>query len=220
MSVDAKLAYFKNQWTPGSCSSDPSVVKHFKDVVEYFDALPSSTMGSMVWTEWKDGDVVTCETDAYHCGNGYRQFVLGRFNTTSKFVNCANYQVLNISDWSLVKNDLFIYDITRPEQKNNMHLPVCSIFPIRVYFNDAGIPEDTLVDDRYKDTGVQLPGGAVTSRELCILISLGYSAYMVKKDGQEYEDYILMSQYSMSEIVALYRKSGRGIYAERLEMLW
>lgn len=61
--------------------------------------------------------------------------MLGRLYQTKGYISCPEFMVLNIDDWSIHKNDLFIEKISRPYQLMSGK-PLCKLFPIRLCHAD------------------------------------------------------------------------------------
>lgn len=204
-----------------ACSDQPFEIQYFSQLIQYLDTLVTP---NRVWEEKKKltssskkkcaTKDLNCGIDQYHCGKKYKQYVLGRLGDTMCFIHCKNYEVLNISDWTLDKNDMFIKYISsaQPKQTVSIDLPVCPIFPIRIYFSKSMIQHEivqlksTSTKSLTKQfTTLQKPG-AVTSREICMLVHLRFSFYLVEKDDGTYENFVLLTRISHKKIMQHYRE--------------
>jgi hypothetical protein len=207
------------KWNKKSCNDQMNEVKYFNKLIKY---LNNKVSNRVKWEEpmklnkkdKKDCKMRTCELDIFHEGKKHIQYVLGRLSDTKCFINCPNYVVLNISDWNLKNNDLFIKFISKnPKQKIMKDLKPCKIFPIRVYVNKSNIPKHSLVKDKIKNKSIlkkyttKYEPGGITSRELCLLVNYKFNFYAVKS-GSNYEDFILLSKYSLEEINKHYKNNG------------
>lgn len=211
---------FKNfEWSSSSCKDQLYEVKYFNQLVGYLDSI---ILPKRNWEEKlklsnddkkkcnKNKDV--CKLDIFHCGKKYKQFVLGRLKDTKCFINCRNYEVLNISDWTMLKNDLFIkYIIDQDKQHININLKPCHIFPIRIYVNNSDIPSHNLIKlnnkkNLLKGYSTEFSPGSISSRELCLLVKFKLNFYAVVKNNNKYEDFILLSLLPLNEIKKYYKK--------------
>lgn len=128
---------------------------------------------------------------------------------------CPNYEILNISDWSMDKNDLFIKYIAKQKRQNiDLNLPVCPLFPIKIYLNNSQVPKHNLVKKGgkllLKKYGSEYAPGSITSRELCLLIHLKFNFFAIEED-KIFKDFVLVSKKSKKYIQNIYKKSNINI---------
>jgi hypothetical protein len=198
-------------WKTQSCYDEPYEIDYFEKLIGFLDGivLPKRKWEEKYNMTEKEKETclknkLSCKFDIYHCGMKYKQIILGRLNYTKCFINCPNYEVLNISDWSIDKNDLFIKYITsQPKQTININLPICPIFPIRIYFMD--IPTHDIIEEKNKlrlldRISTKIIPGSVTARELCLLVHMKLKFYVIQKENGDYEDFILVSKLLLKDI--------------------
>jgi len=209
---------YKNfDWTKESCYDQKYEIFFFDRLIGFIDniILPNRIWEEKIKLNEKENKYCSkynniCKTDIYHSGTDYKQYVLGRTKDTKCFIKCKNYEILNIKEWSIKNNDIFIKYITsdQKKQKININLPVCEIFPIRIYVQNSNIVGHILETKNIKkkkfDTK-ELPG-SITSRELCILVHMKYNLYGIKKNNNEYENFILCTNKKMNYIEKWYKK--------------
>jgi len=153
-----------------TCTDTPLEVDYFENIVEL---LSRTNVPDRIWEQ--SDEAATCKHgyDEYSCTDGI-QVVLGRLYQTKEYIACPEFLVLNISDWSIDKNDLFIEGISRPYQFMS-DKPLCKRFPIRLYHADY--PEHQLEMDDHKRPRTSIVPGSVTTREICLLNAKGYVLY-------------------------------------------
>lgn len=214
-------------WEKYSCFDQPHEINYFHELIGYLDAtiLPNKN-----WEEPKNLSEqdklecqklkLSCKLDDVHCGPKYKQFVLGRLYVTKCFIPCPNYEVLNISDWSMNKNDLFIKYISKQKKQNiNHNLQPCPIFPIRIYVNKSDIPPHSIVKKggsmsiknlkTISKFASEVKPGGITSRELCLLIHLKFNFYAIENNDGTYRDYVVLSTKPMTQIKRWYNQNNK-----------
>jgi len=215
---------FKNtKWSIDSCKDEIYEIKYFQQLVGYLEGV---ILPNRIWEEplqlTKD-DIkkckqkkISCDIDIYHEGKKYKQIVLGRTKTTKCFLSCQNYEVLNISDWSIHKNDLFIKYATNDNKMKQVIKPklmLSSIFPIKIHIGEDMIPKHHLdktgLSNTLKDFQTKIEPGSVTARELCLLINLKLSFYLTKKNkSSDYEPFLLATKKTKKDITKYYKDKG------------
>lgn len=161
--------YFKElQWNPKYCKDDKEEYDYFKILVKFIDKeiKKDEKIWKRNWTEpftkeekescfYKD----KCYIDEFSPKNDEVQYVLGRKSLTKCYDNCKNmFPVLNIKDYSVYLNDIFIMYILKKQKKEiKDHFKVHDIFPIRIVIEktpilskdiDYIIPDHKLMDDK------------------------------------------------------------------------
>ena len=182
-----------------SCTDTDQEVVYFENLEKMLAETP---IPSRSWEEKSDKVLPThcdgkCALDIFHCGNCCLQVVLGRLNETQCFIACKNYLVLNISDWNIDLNDLFIKNITVVAQEANTS-PLCSVFPIKLYF-DQGLPQHEMNEGTTK-----ISPGSVTTREICMIHLKDFNFYLPSINGIE-QPFYLASRETLAFINDLYK---------------
>lgn len=210
--------YNNFDWNSNSCKDELYETKYFKDLITFLDNIVINDRNWEEKVKLSNDEKKKCEKynklcklDIFHEGIKFKQFVLGRLSDTKCFINCPNYEVLNISDWTLNKNDMFIYYIYKQKkQKINMNLPICNIFPIRIYVNNSNIKGHFLSLSNKKEKKLlnkfttKIIPGSITSRELCLLVNLKFDFYGIQKDNDKFEDFILLTRKPFKIIKKFY----------------
>ena len=215
---------FKNsKWSIKSCKDEIYEIKYFPQLIGFLEGviLPNRSWEEPLQLTKEDikkckQKKISCDIDIYHEGKKYKQIVLGRLESTKCFLSCPNYEVLNISDWSIHKNDLFIKYASRSNKMKQVIKPsliLSSIFPIRIYIGKDIIPEHHLdkigLSSVLNNFQTKIEPGSVTARELCLLINLKLSFYLVKKNkSSNYEQFLLATKKSKKDIIKYYKNKG------------
>ena len=215
---------FKNlKWSVESCNDEIYEIKYFPQLIGFLEAqiLPNRKWEEPMKLTKEDikkckQKNINCDMDIYHEGKKYKQVVLGRLESTKCFLNCSNYEVLNISDWTIHKNDLFVkYASSNNKMKQVIkpNLLLSSMFPIRVYIGKDMVPKHQLdkigISSALKDFQTKITPGSVTARELCLLIHLKLSFYLVKKNkSSDYEPFLIATNKTKKDITKYYKNKG------------
>lgn len=215
---------FKNsKWSIESCKDEVYEIKYFPQLIGFLEGLilPNRNWEEPLQLTKEDikkckQKKISCDIDIYHEGKKYKQIVLGRLESTKCFLNCPNYEVLNISDWSIHKNDLFIKYASKNNKMKQVIKPklmLSPMFPIRIYIGDDMIPSHHLdkigMANTIKDFQTKIEPGSVTARELCLLISLKLSFYLVKKNKSSgYEQFLIATKKTKKDITKYYKDKG------------
>jgi len=151
-----------------TCSDTAVEKRYFNNIVKSLSKVSVPTR------LWEQNQELECKyvCDEYACKNGV-QVVLGRLFQTEKYIACDKFLVLNIDDWSIEQNDLFVEGISRPYQRMS-DKPLCKKFPIRLCHYDY--PEH-LLECHEKEYRTKIIPGSVTTRELCLLNAKGFTFY-------------------------------------------
>ena len=215
---------FKNsKWSIESCKDEAYEIKYFPQLIGFLEGLilPNRNWEEPLQLTKEDikkckQKKLSCDIDIFHEGNKYKQIVLGRLESTKCFLKCFNYEVLNISDWSIHKNDLFIKYASKDNKMKQIIKPelmLSSLFPIRIYIGDDMIPSHHLdkigMANTIKDFQTKIEPGSVTARELCLLINLKLSFYLVKKNKSSgYEPFLIATKKTKKDITKYYKNKG------------
>ena len=215
---------FKNlKWSKESCKDETYEIKYFPQLVGFLEALilPNRDWEEPLKLTKEDikkckSKKTGCEIDIFHEGKKYKQIVLGRLESTKCFLHCFNYEVLNINDWSIHKNDLFIKYAAKDNKINQIIKPklsLSSMFPIRIYIGNDMIPSHHLdkigMASTVQDFQTKIEPGSVTARELCLLINLKLSFYLVKKNKSSgYEPFLIATKRTKKDITKYYKNKG------------
>jgi hypothetical protein len=161
-----------------TCMDTTNEQMYFKDLI---NLLRTETLPNKKWEEpIGKTNCQKCDIDHFQ-QSGCVQVVLGRLQDTQCYLSCKQFYVLNISDWTIDKNDLFIEHVTRPGQIIEDNLVLCDTFPIRLCIRN--FPEHELEKGEKGGTrldkySTKIIPGSVTTRELCILYVKQYYFYM------------------------------------------
>jgi hypothetical protein len=175
---------------------------YFKDLISL---LRMETLPDRKWEEPSgQTNCRKCDTDHFQQNNCV-QVVLGRLDDTLCYLACKQFYVLNISDWTIDKNDLFIEHVTRPGQLIEDNLLLCDTFPIRLC--TSSFPEHML-DNETGSVSTKIIPGSVTTREMCILYVKEYYFYMPYINN-ELQPYCLLSKHS--DLEETYKRDGHRV---------
>jgi hypothetical protein len=173
----------------------------------------------------------SCEPDIYFFENKL-QVVLGKYNdNVGCYYQCTKYFfTLSIDPYTLFKNDLLIrWILEYPNLIAGNEIEIENIFPIRILISDKVIPNLSLntsdskltVLEKYAPEKFTNPinrekllnsyvtsiitedkPGNITSREICLLYMQKFYFYIVLRDDNVFEPFILVSKYEINEILA------------------